>query len=1024
MKILKLNFSNINSLKGEFSIDFESPELASAGLFAITGPTGAGKSSILDAITLALYGYTARFHEITKTTIEDEKGIITKGTTESYAAITFQVNGETYRSQWSAGLTRSGKLSKILLKVSKHEDGEFKAITDKLKDSRAEIIRIIGLSQEQFTQAIVLSQGKFDEFLRAQKADRYKLLEIITGTVLFREIGRMAFERHREVKEKIKQLNDTMGAIEVFSEADITAIETKKQALLTEHNDGEQLLTALRNKINTKQDIASLQNTLTLLGEEKEELAKEETALAGAIERLLDFEKTAPLMKQWNALQSIQKDLLDENKIREEASSSQKILLDERSVLIKTFSEKSRKATDEHGFVAALDAFFNQVNDMDKNIATLETEVSTIRLSLANFINTLPEKTRTILKPISADTAQLKKYVLGQQEVLRKNLLSDAFSQGNLQDSITAQQSRITELSNCLTIAVLVRNNEDDKKKNNEEVVDLTNQINGLHTSVRALDSTIDEENAALEVLLKAVEANNAIMSMDIHRQALIDGNPCPCCGSTSHPYAINLPKLNNALQEDYNKRKEANERNINVRRETETAIALLERDKLNKEKNIEGINSELATSKDDLKHRLQACALTETTDQEMIKQSITQSEENIRVIRLHQEWEIVEDSLIQFIKDMEVFQQKQSGLNNLKKERSEIFKEDSISVFRDHLKQRWTRIETSILTQQENIQKASLAIENLQASIKKEDISFDASMLKNGFANRNDFMKALADADTIQSTKQLIDDFKKRKDQHAGQLIQANKDLLSKQAMDDLSSTLEALLSTEKEQKDLLEKNLLEQGKIIESLLKDTENKQQHQGILNQLALMEKEENIYNILNNYIGDANGNKFNNIVQRITMRHLFSLANIRLETLMERYQLELGSEDDEDSIWVVDTHMGDEWRTIDSVSGGERFVISLALALALSDMASQNVRIDSMFIDEGFGTLSPDDLYNAIAMLERMQVEGDKLVGIISHVESLKERIGTQILVEKLQNGESMLYLKCNEEKRGLRINGV
>jgi len=75
----------------------------------------------------------------------------------------------------------------------------------------------------------------------------------------------------------------------------------------------------------------------------------------------------------------------------------------------------------------------------------------------------------------------------------------------------------------------------------------------------------------------------------------------------------------------------------------------------------------------------------------------------------------------------------------------------------------------------------------------------------------------------------------------------------------------------------------------------------------------------------------------------------------------------------------------------------------------------------MFIDEGFGTLSPDDLYNAIAMLERMQVEGDKLVGIISHVESLKERIGTQILVEKLQNGESMLYLKCNETRESLKI---
>lgn len=1024
MKILKLNFSNINSLKGEFSIDFESPELANAGLFAITGPTGAGKSSILDAITLALYGYTARFQEITKTTIEDEKGIITKGTTESYATITFQVNGETYRSQWSAGLTRSGKLSKILLKVSKQEDGEFKPITDKLKDSRAEIIKIIGLSQEQFTQAIVLSQGKFDEFLRAPKADRYKLLEIITGTVVFREIGRLAFERHREVKERIRQLTETMGAIEVFSESDIAEIEAKKQALLREQHDGEQLLAALRNKIKTKQDIASLNDTLRLLGEEKDKLAKEETSLSSAMERLRDVEKTAPLLNQWNGLQSMQKDLSDEQKAIEEASSSLNHLLDERSGVINTFSSKSRKTTDEQGFEDALDAFFNLLDGMDKNIATLETEISTLRLPLANFIKNLPEKTRTVLTPISSDTVQLKKYVTEQQEILRKNVLSDAIRNQHFQDAIAAQQKRISDLNNCLTIAALVQKNEEDKKTNAEEVIDLSKQINALNTSVQALDTSIDIENAALEVLLKAVEANNAILSMDIHRQALVDGKPCPCCGSTSHPYAINLPTLNNALQEDYNQRKDANEKNINVSRETKTTIGLFERDKFNKEKNIEGIETELASSKGDLKHRLLACALPETADQEMIKQSTTLSEENIRVIKLHQDWNMVEDSLIQFIKDMDVFQQKQSGLNDLKKGRTEIFKEGDISEFRDRLKQDWTRIETSILTQQQNIEKASLAIEQLQEQIKKEDISFDASMLKNGFANRNDFMHAMADANTIQSTKQLIDDFKKRKDQHAGQLIQANKDLLSKQAMDDVASTLEALLSTEKEQKDLLDKNLLEQGKIIESLQLDTENKQKHQGILNQLELMEQEEKMYNILNNYIGDAQGNKFNNIVQRITMRHLFGLANIRLETLMDRYQLELGSEEDEDSIWVVDTHMGDEWRTIDSVSGGERFVISLALALALSDMASQNVRIDSMFIDEGFGTLSPDDLYNAIAMLERMQVEGDKLVGIISHVESLKERIGTQILVEKLQNGESMLYLKCNEEKRGLKMTGV
>jgi exonuclease SbcC len=97
------------------------------------------------------------------------------------------------------------------------------------------------------------------------------------------------------------------------------------------------------------------------------------------------------------------------------------------------------------------------------------------------------------------------------------------------------------------------------------------------------------------------------------------------------------------------------------------------------------------------------------------------------------------------------------------------------------------------------------------------------------------------------------------------------------------------------------------------------------------------------------------------------------------------------------------------------------VISLAMALALSDLASNNVKIDSLFIDEGFGSLSPEDLDNAISMLERMQVENEKTIGIISHVESLKERISTQIQVQKLQNGESTLQLKYNDKLVNLTV---
>ena len=173
----------------------------------------------------------------------------------------------------------------------------------------------------------------------------------------------------------------------------------------------------------------------------------------------------------------------------------------------------------------------------------------------------------------------------------------------------------------------------------------------------------------------------------------------------------------------------------------------------------------------------------------------------------------------------------------------------------------------------------------------------------------------------------------------------------------------------------------------------------------------------LHNKLSNIIGDSSGNRFNAMVQRYAMVYLFELANERLKGtgnsrgLMDRYQLSFGGTETPDQVWVIDRHMGNVRRTADAISGGERFVISLALALALSDLASENVMIETMFIDEGFGSLSSEDLDNAITTLERLQVEGGKMVGLISHVDSLKERISTQIQVKKSQNGISTLYLK-------------
>ena len=152
--------------------------------------------------------------------------------------------------------------------------------------------------------------------------------------------------------------------------------------------------------------------------------------------------------------------------------------------------------------------------------------------------------------------------------------------------------------------------------------------------------------------------------------------------------------------------------------------------------------------------------------------------------------------------------------------------------------------------------------------------------------------------------------------------------------------------------------------------------------------------------------------FNTYVQRLTLLNLINLANIHLFKLNKRYSLKMNETykaGEELNFMLTDHYQTDEARLVDTSSGGERFLISLALALGLSDLASNNVSIRSLFIDEGFGTLDNDSLETVISTLETLHAQG-KMIGIISHVESLKERISAQIQVLKKSNGVSAVEI--------------
>ena len=186
--------------------------------------------------------------------------------------------------------------------------------------------------------------------------------------------------------------------------------------------------------------------------------------------------------------------------------------------------------------------------------------------------------------------------------------------------------------------------------------------------------------------------------------------------------------------------------------------------------------------------------------------------------------------------------------------------------------------------------------------------------------------------------------------------------------------------------------------------------NKNEVDNISKELDILEKSNLKWELLDRFIGDSEGKKFSTFAQGLTLSRLIALSNKRLSALSDRYLLDKPMEKEDDELMVIDQYMGNERRSVKTLSGGETFMISLSLALALSDLASRNVKLESLFIDEGFGTLDPETLETALCTLEKLQQEGQKNIGIISHVESIKERISTQIRLQKDNRGFSKIEI--------------
>ena len=951
MKILAIRLKNLTSIEGMVEVDFTAEPLHSAGIFAISGPTGAGKSTLLDALCLALYDKSPRF----ATSVEsvnladvgdnqinqsDVRNLLRRGTSDGYAEVDFLgIDGRRYRSRWSVRRTRnkiSGSLQPQTLEV-KELDTE-KEFQGTKKELLIQLVELVGLTYEQFTRTVLLAQNDFATFLKSKGAAKAELLEKLTGTGVYSRISQEVYARNKAAQEEVTLIQNRMNVIELMPEEELLALQKEKELSAEKRVTGIKLLAEQNEQLNVVRSLKMQEDLWKKKQQEEQEeqarLKMLQGALASQEEGLVHFKA------QWEA---IQPDLKKARQLDVQIQSQQdsytqsKQMLQSANKQVSEQEQKMRMATEQ------LQVSYSSLNRLLNHVGIEKA------LQLEQVEEILRQEADKLTAGINTN----------EERLLRLNsfgypLLTE--EQMKLQKELTRQQN-IRQLTETQT------KTKAEIERLEKETTDCLKQLTEQETALKVTQRLYENARMAVGKDVKAL------------RQQLQEGEACPVCGSTVHPYHQEqevVDTLFRSIEQEYNAAV-ANCQQINNR------SIVLQRDWTH-QKMVDGqIGEQLAAlykagidagNEEQIQHRLTELAERileyrnlyaewQRSDEE-IKKMRAHCEalrENVSLCRLAMQKVSSAKEQLLLLQNTASAEQKrfeviEKALNVLRQERSQLLKGKSADEAEAVVAKREKELNLALEKARKEVEAVHNRLSGLQGEMKQ--ITLAIGELQEQYKK-------------IESPEQL-------------------PEIIKKQQEENLNT--ERALST-------MEARLLQQAK----------NKLTVEQIAKELAEKQTIAERWAKLNKLIGSADGAKFKVIAQSYTLNLLLLHANKHLSYLSKRYKLQ--QVPDTLALQVIDCDMCDEIRTVYSLSGGESFLISLALALGLSSLSSNNLKVESLFIDEGFGSLDAESLRTAMEALEQLQMQGRK-IGVISHVQEMSERISVQVQVHKKVNGKSVL----------------